>query len=165
MTAPANLDGMYRQVRSRCPNAGVSWFLMASLTYYWADQPILTDGCFDGICQDLRQRWDEIEHPHKGLIDRGMLDAGTGFSLEPALYPWMLRSAARRLLEGAPFHSTLPAWLCGPMPIRPDGAVPTRPAAAAPELSAPPAPPPLDLNWVLPIPPAATERPTQISLF
>ena len=167
MSRPTNLDGIYHQVRSTCPNAPVAWFLMASLAYYWADTPIISDACFDGICQDLLSRWDEIEHQHKHLIDPEALRAGTGYYLEPSLYPWMIRAATRRLLEGDPFHSGLPAWLDAPIPLRPDDFAPAeRRTRAAEAASPPPVPAPVpETPWLHHSPAAPATKPEQLGLF
>ena len=161
---PSHLDGMYRRVRQTCPNAPVSWFLSASLAYYWVDCPILSDGCFDEICQDLLARWDEIEHQHKHLVDPEALRAGTGYYLEPSLYPWMIRAATRRLLEGPPFHADMPAWLNQALPVRPEGLAPsTREPRAA---QAPPPPPPkAEVAWIHHTPAAPVAKPKQLGLF
>ena len=70
----------------------VAWYLMASYAYYWQDDPIMSDAAYDALCKDLDARWDSIEHPHKYLIDRDWLKAGS--CLLPRLdYPNMAVNA------------------------------------------------------------------------
>jgi len=59
------------------PNMMVPWYLMASYAYYEQDQPILTDGLFDGLAKRMLECWDDIDHQHKELITEEDLVAGT----------------------------------------------------------------------------------------
>lgn len=95
-------DDYARHCLEGAPNAIVAWWLMASYLYYHTDQVLITDGCFDELCRDLLARWDEIEHPHKHLIDRAALEAGTGYHLREADYPRMVIGAAATLVEYGP---------------------------------------------------------------
>jgi NAD-dependent DNA ligase len=83
---------------SRCPNAIVPWWLMASYLYYRRGESLLSDGYFDQLCRDLIANWDAIEHRHKHLIDREQLDAGTGYYLASADYPTIIRHGACHLM-------------------------------------------------------------------
>ena len=47
------------------PNMMVPWYLMASYAYYVEDDPILSDGLFDGLAHSMLESWDTIEHWHK----------------------------------------------------------------------------------------------------
>lgn len=77
----------------------VPWFLITSFLYYCHDESVISDGLYDDICMALRDKWEEIEHPHKHLIDRGALDAGTGFYLSEDDYPNRVKFAAWTLLH------------------------------------------------------------------
>jgi hypothetical protein len=59
------------------PNMTVPWYLMASYAYYIEDDPILSDGLFDGLANTMLKSWDTIEHWHKELITEEDLKAGT----------------------------------------------------------------------------------------
>ena len=59
------------------PNMMVPWYLMASYAYYEEDDPILSDGLFDGLAKRMLESWDTIEHWHKDLITKEDLEAGT----------------------------------------------------------------------------------------
>ena len=58
-------------------NMLVPWYLMASYAYYEEDNPILEDATFDRMSKVFLQYYDEIEHMHKYLITKEMLEAGT----------------------------------------------------------------------------------------
>lgn len=62
-------DAYCRELVERNRNLTVPWILMGSYAYYWEDDPIISDGTFDFLMHTLRDHWDEIEHPHKHLID------------------------------------------------------------------------------------------------
>ena len=55
----------------------VPWYLMAAYAYYVEDDPILTDSTFDKMAKRILHLWDEIEHFHKHLLNKDMLEAGT----------------------------------------------------------------------------------------
>lgn len=72
----------------------VQHYLLASLCYYIHHESPMTDDAFDRLCVLLLERFDRIEHPHKYLIDKGMLEAGTGFYLREEDYPNLIRHSA-----------------------------------------------------------------------
>lgn len=139
-----NLDAMYRKIRESCPNVAVSWYLSSSFLYYHCDDAVISDALFDEICADLLARFDELAHPHRHLLDRAALGAGTGFALKVADYPPMVRGAARVLLRGAPFFRDIPAWMAAIDPVEP-------PAPA--------------VDLVAPEPPLPRPAAAQLSLF
>ena len=83
------------------PNRLVSLYLMASYLYY--HQPecrgIMTDDAYDLVCNRLQAHWDEIEHPHKSLVDFQGLDSTTGFMLPESQYPTIVKNTAWTLSE------------------------------------------------------------------
>ena len=46
----------------------LSWWLMASYAYYELLNPIMLDEEFDELTKLLKDKWDEVDHPHKELI-------------------------------------------------------------------------------------------------
>ena len=64
------------------PNSVLSWWLMASYAYYELLSPIMLDEEFDEMTQILKDKWDEIDHPHKSLITKSHLDATTGYDIK-----------------------------------------------------------------------------------
>ena len=58
-------------------NMLVPWYLMASYAYYEEDNPILEDATFDRLAKILLKDWDEVEHFHKHILTKEMLEAGT----------------------------------------------------------------------------------------
>ncbi|WP_287799783.1 DNA ligase LigA-related protein [Acidiphilium sp.] len=81
-------------------NMLVPWYLVASYAYYHLDNPVLSDGCFDRLCQRFAEAWDQVEHPHKHLVDRESLAAGTCLLAEDK-FPEIVKGAVRHLLRSA----------------------------------------------------------------
>lgn len=72
----------------------VSYYLMASYLYYNHDLIVISDHEFDEIVRRLLKEFASIEHPHKHLITKDDLDAGTGYRLTDAVAPLRLKLAA-----------------------------------------------------------------------
>lgn len=77
-------------------NMLVPYYLMYSYLYYEENESIVPDAEYDRICKTLYEKWNDIEHRHKNLIDKDTLLAGTGFQLK---YPEMVKGAAKRLMK------------------------------------------------------------------
>lgn len=80
------------------PNSAVSWWMMACYAYYVEDDPILSDGLFDEICNTIKKNWRKITHEHKRFIDREMV--GSGFYVKD--YPDRVMGALRHLRNTQP---------------------------------------------------------------
>ncbi len=93
------LDGMVRNLIEAHPNLLVAYFLICSWLYYVKHVSIISDALFDEICETLYAHWDDIDHPHKKLIDRDALQAGTGYYIPHGDYPGMTRAAAAHLVN------------------------------------------------------------------
>lgn len=89
------------------PVMAVPWYLMTSYMYYHLNESVVSDETFDALCGTLIREWFEIEHPHKHLIDRTDLEAGTGFGWKLDHYPLMVRGAADRVLKDAKLNRPL----------------------------------------------------------
>ena len=76
------------------PNMMVPWYLMASYAYYEEDQPILSDGLFDGLAKRMLECWDNIDHLHKDLITTEDLEAGTLLARD---FPERIKGAVKHL--------------------------------------------------------------------
>lgn len=98
------------------PARAVGAFLTSSYLYYHRDDmtPIMSDSCFDWLCTYLLRNWRRIEHPHKHLIDREMLMAGTGFNIRADEYPTIVKQVAIKMSNG-----TLLDYLAPPDPSAP----------------------------------------------
>jgi len=46
------------------------------------NDPIIEDIEYDELCRELKEKWDNVEHYHKHLIDKQSLGAGTGYELQ-----------------------------------------------------------------------------------
>ena len=63
-------------------------FLAASYLYYiMCDETPWSDTEYDMWARDLLEHWDEWEHVHKQLIEKGDLRAGTLYALKESQYP------------------------------------------------------------------------------
>jgi len=79
-----------KEVMTR-PNLALAWYLMSCYLYYKRNLNVLSDEQFDMLCLYLLETWDEITHPHKTLITKEDLEAGTGYSIR---YPYIIEHAA-----------------------------------------------------------------------
>ena len=83
------------------PNMVVPYLLMASYLYYCKDEaPPLQDHEYDWLCSYARQNWSRIQHPHKRLIKKSWLEAGSLYKLREDEYPMMVKGAAFSWLKG-----------------------------------------------------------------
>ncbi len=92
------LDNLCQAALTCGPGAAVSWWLMASYAYYIHDISLLSDELYDSLAGLLKDRWSEIQHPHKHLITAEHLAAGSLFDLKEQDYPLMTRNAAAHLV-------------------------------------------------------------------
>ena len=73
-------------------------YLMSSYLYYRKDTSKISDGEFDLLCKRMLENWKEIKHPHKRLIKKKDLEAGTGYAIRK--YPTIVMSSAERWISG-----------------------------------------------------------------
>lgn len=65
----------------------VNAYIFGSVLYYEFDISIMTDYEFDMLCKKLLERYDEImanekiKKSHKELLDKDMLEAGSGYHI------------------------------------------------------------------------------------
>lgn len=83
---------MYPNVDELSSNRLIPYYLMSSYLYYHKDQSVLSDADFDKICLRILREWKDIKHPHKRLVKRSSLEAGTGYNIKK--YPTIVKSAA-----------------------------------------------------------------------
>ena len=68
----------------------ISWYLMCAYAYYVQDEPMTDDHSFDYLCRTLLENFDDLpDHPHKHLITKDNLKAGTYLGE----YPNMLKDS------------------------------------------------------------------------
>ena len=85
-----------KDVESMEANQLVSWFMMASYAYYQLDINLMSDYDFDFLVERLRNEWNNADHPHKKLIKKTNLDAGSGYDID---FPTIVRGAAADYLQ------------------------------------------------------------------
>ena len=76
-------------------NMYIPWYIMAAYAYYVEDNPIVTDRLFDLMAKRILAHWDEIEHMHKHLLNKDMLEAGTYIGE----YPQRIKGAVASVRE------------------------------------------------------------------
>lgn len=70
---------IFNQIKGHKENL-VSYYLAVS--YLWYNAPrriVVSDGCYDWLCDELYRRWYELIHPSKILVNCDYLPAHTGF--------------------------------------------------------------------------------------
>lgn len=77
----------------------VGKYLVATFLYYHCDFSVMEDEEFDKICKELFDNFDDINHPHKHLLDRDSLQAGSGYQLRLSDFPTIVKSISYSILE------------------------------------------------------------------
>jgi len=76
------------------------------------DAPVIPDEEYDALAKEILEEYDAITHPHKHLISKEDLKAGTMYSLAARHYPKIVVSGAetinqvglKRFMEGPPYE-------------------------------------------------------------
>ena len=74
----------------------ISQYLVHSYLYYQLDNSTVSDGEYDNLAKQILENWDNIEHPHKHLISKDALQAGT-FLLSEDEYPTIVKDTAKMM--------------------------------------------------------------------
>lgn len=61
----------------------IAKYLMCAYAYYELDKPLIEDHEFDALAKQILENWDAIDHPHKHLLTKDMLVAGTYLGVYP----------------------------------------------------------------------------------
>ena len=85
------------------PNMLVPYYLMYSYAYYKENESLVDDTEYDQICRELIEKWDNITHWHKPLLDLESLKAGTGYDIK---YPNRVVAAAIALIKESQLKTT-----------------------------------------------------------
>ena len=93
------LDAQLKRVVYRNPAMLVPWFLMCGYAYEIRDKPLISDGAWDWLCEQLRKNWSTIKHRHKLIIDRRSLNTATAGYLTVDDYPSIAVGAADDLIK------------------------------------------------------------------
>ena len=70
----------------------VPYYLMASYAYYVQDDPIFTDGFYDGLATQILDNWDTITHRHRDVLSKDDLEAGSFLGEYPSIVEGALQS-------------------------------------------------------------------------
>ena len=55
----------------------IAKYLMCAYAYYEQDDPLISDQEFDELATFILENYDAIDHPHKHLVTKENLEAGT----------------------------------------------------------------------------------------
>lgn len=100
----------------------VPYYLLASFAYYWQNHSPMTDAAYDFMCKRLGAEYDNFEHPHKHLVDRESMVAGT--CLLPAKdYPLIVRSSWEQF-----YAHCVSGWMSAHIQFLYAGRIPSAPA-------------------------------------
>jgi hypothetical protein len=56
----------------------------------------MSDEDYDALCKRLHNNWDTLEHMHKHLTSKDLLECGSGYSID---YPIRVKKAAIKWYE------------------------------------------------------------------
>lgn len=93
-------DARCRDVVRANPNMLVPWVLSAAFAYEHLSTSIISDGLYDDLCQQLAQRWAEVSHVHKRLLNPEWFPKGS-IPLPEDAYPARIVGATRSLISNA----------------------------------------------------------------
>lgn len=89
------LDLEMRRVIGRNPVMATAWYLTAGYAYEVLDEPIISDGAWDELCQFVQKyRTETLQHRHGHLIDDEALASGTAGYLTESYLPSLVKCAA-----------------------------------------------------------------------
>lgn len=76
------------------PNSALQAYMMCSYLYYIRYTSVISDTDYDKLCKYLLDNFDSTTHEHVKLVDKGLLKAGTAFTLSDEDYPERVKQAA-----------------------------------------------------------------------
>ena len=85
-------DEHARQLIEANINMTVPYYLMASYAYYVQDDPIFSDGFYDGLAKKILENWDNITHRHRDVLSKDDLEAGSFLGEYPSIIEGALAS-------------------------------------------------------------------------
>ncbi len=91
MSDPVNL---FFAVPNDEPDEDLNDYLIHCYLYYELNNPVIYDHDFDLLCKEILEKWDTLTHPHKHVVNKDDLKAGTGYHIKE--YPPDIIEAANR---------------------------------------------------------------------
>lgn len=99
-----NFDEAVRECFKKNKNSCISFWLVSSYCYYIRHESLMSDEAFDKMSKWVLDNYDLLEHNHKHLITKEMLEAGSGYNLGESDYPTVIKVSAeifiKNLYEG-----------------------------------------------------------------
>lgn len=90
------LDQHAAELFAKNQNMMVPYYLMASYAYYKEDDPIFSDDYYDLLAKKILKNWDDIEHYHKHLLSKDILEAGSFLGKYPTIVIDSLESLRKK---------------------------------------------------------------------
>ncbi len=91
-----NLARHANKVIKNNPNMMIPYYLMGAYAYYEESDPIFSDSYFDNLAKNILKEWDNVEHYHKHLLDREVLEAGSYLGQYPTIVIDALKHLKRK---------------------------------------------------------------------
>ena len=85
-------------IKNNHPNKLVPWYFMACYAYYQCDVSIISDYIFSDICDYLYDKWDDVYHIDKHLINKTNLMYETGKYLKETDYPNSIKNEVMNMI-------------------------------------------------------------------
>lgn len=99
-----NFDEAVRECFKKNKNSCFSFWLVSSYCYYIRHESLMSDSAFDKMSKWMLDNYETLEHNHKHLITKEMLEAGSGYNLNENDYPFIVKVTAeifiKNLYEG-----------------------------------------------------------------
>ena len=77
----------------------IAKYIMCAYAYYEEDNPLITDFEFDDLGKWILKNYNAIEHPHKHLVTKKDLEAGTYLGKYPNIIKAAVFSYRREILK------------------------------------------------------------------
>lgn len=97
--ARPNKDEEAREDFKKNKGSVFGWILLASYAYYIRYESLLSDETFDKMCKYALENYDALEHRHKHLVTKDMLQAGSCYNMKMSDYPNGLQMVAEKIIR------------------------------------------------------------------
>ena len=77
----------------------IAKYLMCAYAYYVDDAPLVQDHEFDKLAKHILENYDTIEHPHKHLVTKEDLEAGSYLGEYPSIVKGAVRAYRMEMKE------------------------------------------------------------------
>ena len=75
----------------------IAKYLMCSYAYYKEDNPLISDQEFDDLAKSILKNYNAIDHPHRHLVTKSDLEAGTYLGEYPKMVVGAVKSYRKQI--------------------------------------------------------------------